>query len=418
MNTITAFRLAIALAVGLIIGMERGWKSRKSPTGLRVAGVRSFASIGLFGGMSALLGEKFGAGFLAVTFFGLALMVAVSYIMTVKDTQDFGITTELSLLITFVLGALAVSGFESEAVAGSVILAVLLGCKRELHQILRKLDRRELIATLQLLIVAAVALPLLPNNNIGPWEALNPRTIGWLVLLIAGISYIGYFTMRIFGSRIGLLATAVVGGLVSSTAVTVAYGRMARKEKGNFALLGAGISLAAATMAVRLLIEVGVVNPALLPWLTAPLGLLAIVPLVASVIIATQVKQNPSSAQLKLNNPVELGAAFGFAVVLSILFVLVRAAQSWFGNTGIYALSAISGIADVDAVSLSLAQATQGNLPLPIGATGILIAATVNTVVKALLASFIGGMFLARWCATILLSALGLSLITAFFIYS
>ncbi len=418
MNTITAFRLAIALAVGLIIGMERGWKSRKSPTGLRVAGVRSFASIGLFGGMSALLGEKFGAGFLAVTFFGLALMVAVSYIMTVKDTQDFGITTELSLLITFVLGALAVSGFESEAVAGSVILAVLLGCKRELHQILRKLDRRELIATLQLLIVAAVALPLLPNNNIGPWEALNPRTIGWLVLLIAGISYIGYFTMRIFGSRIGLLATAVVGGLVSSTAVTVAYGRMARKEKGNFALLGAGISLAAATMAVRLLIEVGVVNPALLPWLTAPLALLAIVPLVASVIIATRVKQNPSSAQLKLNNPVELGAAFGFAVVLSILFVLVRAAQSWFGNTGIYALSAISGIADVDAVSLSLAQATQGNLPLPIGATGILIAATVNTVVKALLASFIGGMFLARWCATILLSALGLSLITAFFIYS
>ncbi|MDJ0696970.1 MgtC/SapB family protein [Mastigocoleus sp. MO_188.B34] len=418
MNTITAFRLAIALAVGLIIGMERGWKSRKSPTGLRVAGVRSFASIGLFGGMSALLGEKFGAGFLAVTFFGLALMVAVSYIMTVKDTQDFGITTELSLLITFVLGALAVSGFESEAVAGSVILAVLLGCKRELHQILRKLDRRELIATLQLLIVAAVALPLLPNNNIGPWEALNPRTIGWLVLLIAGISYIGYFTMRIFGSRIGLLATAIIGGLVSSTAVTVAYGRMARKEKGNFALLGAGISLAAATMAVRLLIEVGVVNPALLPWLTAPLGLLAIVPLVASVIIATQVKQNPSSAQLKLNNPVELGAAFGFAVVLSILFVLVRAAQSWFGNTGIYALSAISGIADVDAVSLSLAQATQGNLPLPIGATGILIAATVNTVVKALLASFIGGMFLARWCATILLSALGLSLITAFFIYS
>ena len=418
MNTITAFRLAIALAVGLIIGMERGWQSRKSPTGWRVAGVRSFASIGLFGGMSALLGEKFGAGFLAVTFFGLALMVAVSYVMTVKDTQDFGITTELSLLITFVLGALAVSGFESEAVAGSVILAVLLGCKRELHRILRKLDRRELIATLQLLIVAAVALPLLPNSNIGPWEALNPRTIGWLVLLIAGISYIGYFTMRIFGSRIGLLATAIVGGLVSSTAVTVAYGRMARKEKGNFALLGAGISLAAATMAVRLLIEVGVVNPDLLPWLTVPLSLLAIVPLVASVIIATRVKQNPSSAQLKLNNPVELGAAFGFAVVLSILFVLVRAAQSWFGNTGIYALSAISGIADVDAVSLSLAQATQGNLPLPIGATGILIAATVNTVVKALLASFIGGMFLARWCATILLSALGLSLIAAFFIYS
>ena len=417
MNTLIAFRLAIALAVGLIIGMERGWKSRKSPTGLRVAGVRSFASVGLFGGISALLGEKFGASFLAVTFFGLALIVAVSYVMTVRDTQDFGITTELSLLMTFVLGALAVSGFEDEAVAGSVVLAVLLGFKRELHQILRKLDRRELIATLQLLIVAAVALPLLPNSNIGPWEALNPRTIGWLVLLIAGISYIGYFTMRIFGSRIGLLATAIIGGLVSSTAVTVAYARMARREKGNFALLGAGISLAAGIMAVRLLIEVGIVNPALLPWLTAPVALLAMVPLVAAIVISTRTKQNTSSAEVKLNNPVELGAAFGFAVVLSILFVLVRATQSWFGDTGIYALSAISGIADVDAVSLSLAQATRGNLPLAVGATGILIAAMVNTVVKALMATFIGGWFLARWCATILLSALGLSLIAAFVVY-
>jgi len=417
MNTLTAFRLAIALAVGLIIGMERGWESRKSPTGLRVAGVRSFASVGLFGGISALLGESFGPGLLAMTFFGLALMVAVSYVMTVRDTQDFGITTELSLLITFVLGALAVSGFEDEAVAGSVVLAVLLGFKRELHQILRKLDRRELIATLQLLIVAAVALPLLPNRNIGPWEALNPRTIGWLVLLIAGISYIGYFTMRIFGSRIGLLATAIIGGLVSSTAVTVAYGRMARQEKGNFALLGAGISLAAGTMAVRLLIEVGIVNPALLPWLTTPVALLAIVPLVAAIVIATRSRQSTSPAEVELNNPVELGAALGFAGVLSILFVLVRAAQGWFGDTGIYALSAISGIADVDAVSLSLAQATRGNLPLAVGSTGILIAAMVNTVVKALLATFIGGWLLARWCATILLSALGLSLIAAFVVY-
>ena len=346
MNTATAFRLAIALAVGLIIGMERGWQSRESPTGLRIAGVRSFASVGLFGGICARLGEKFGASLLAVSFLGLALIVAVSYVMTVRDTQDFGITTELSLLITFVLGALAVSGFEHEAVAGSVVLAALLGFKQELHQILRKLDRREIIATLQLLIVAAVALPLLPNRNLGPWQALNPRTIGWLVLLIAGISYIGYFTMRTLGSRIGLLATGVIGGLVSSTAVTVAYGRMARKEKGNFALLGAGISLAAGTMAVRLLIEVGVVNPALLPLLTAPVALLAVVPLIAAMVIATRVRQNASSTEVKLDNPVELGAALSFAVVLSILFLLVRATQSWFGNIGIYALSAISGVAE------------------------------------------------------------------------
>ena len=239
MNITTTLRLVIALAVGLIIGMERGWQSRDTPQGSRTAGVRSFAIVGLFGGLSALLASRFGANILAVTFFGLVLIVAFSYRISAKGSQDFGITTELSLLITFILGALAGSGVEGEAVASAVIVAALLGYKQEIHSILNQLERRELIATLQLLIVAVVALPLLPNRNIGPWEALNPRTIGWIVLLIAGISYIGYFAMRIVGSRVGLLATAVIGGLVSSTAVTLAYAKIARKNQSNLALLGA-----------------------------------------------------------------------------------------------------------------------------------------------------------------------------------
>ncbi len=414
MNITTILQLAIALAIGLIIGMERGWQSRDSPQGSRTAGVRSFAFVGLFGGLSALLASKFGANILAVTFLGLVLIVAFSYRISAKGSQDFGITTELSLLITFILGALTGSGLEGEAVASAVVVAALLGYKHEIHSILNQLERRELIATLQLLIVAAVALPLLPNRNIGPWETLNPRTIGWIVLLIAGISYIGYFAMRILGSRVGLLATAVIGGLVSSTAVTLAYARIARKERDNLALLGAGISLAGGIMAVRLLIEIGIVNPSLLPLLIVPIGLLAIVPLIATVAIAIRTTQNVSSAEVKLKNPVELGAALGFAAVLSVLFVLVRAAQTFFGDIGIYVLAAISGIADVDTVSLSLAQATRENLSLEIAATGILIAAMVNTLFKAVLATFIGGWLLGRWCATILLSALGLSLIAAF----
>ena len=416
MNITTTLRLVIALAVGLIIGMERGWQSRDTPQGSRTAGVRSFAFVGLFGGLSALLASRFGANILAVTFFGLVLIVAFSYRISAKGSQDFGITTELSLLITFILGALAGSGVEGEAVASAVIVAALLGYKQEIHSILNQLERRELIATLQLLIVAVVALPLLPNRNIGPWEALNPRTIGWIVLLIAGISYIGYFAMRIVGSRVGLLATAVIGGLVSSTAVTLAYAKIARKNQSNLALLGAGISLAGGIMAVRLLIEIGIVNPSLVPLLIIPVGLLAIVPLIAAVIIATKTTQNISEAEVKLRNPVELGAALGFAGVLSVLSVLVRAAQNFFGDTGIYILSAISGIADVDTVSLSLAQATHESLSLEIAATGILIAAMVNTLFKALLATFIGGWLLGRWCATILLSALSLSLIAAFVI--
>lgn len=415
MNLTVTLQLAIALAIGLIIGMERGWESRESPAGLRIAGIRSFGLIGLLGGLSALLAAQFGVSVLVITFLGLALIIAVSYGVTARNTQDFGITTELALLITFVLGALAGKGLASEAVAVAVVMTVLLGFKQELHKSLRHLDRRELIATLQLLLIAAVVLPLLPNRDLGPWSALNPRAIGLLVVLIAGISYVGYFAMRLLGARVGLLATAVLGALVSSTAVTVSFGRMARREQGNFALLGAGISLASGTMALRILVEVSLVNPALLPSLVPPVAVLAVVPLVAAGAIVIRTKSVETSAEVELKNPIELGAALGYGAVFAVLFILIQAMEAWFGNAGVYALSAISGITDVDAVSLSLAQATKGDLPLVVGTTGILIAAMVNTAVKALLATVIGGWKLARWCASILLLALGLSLTTAFF---
>jgi uncharacterized membrane protein (DUF4010 family) len=412
MDANVTFRLAVALALGLIIGMERGWQSRESPQGLRTAGIRSFGFVGLLGGLSALLTQKLGIGVLAVTFLGLILMVVVSYGLSVRQTEDFGITTEVSLLITFVLGVLAGIGLVSEALATSVTVSVILGFKQELHQSLEKLDRRELIATLQLLIIAAIALPLLPDRNLGPWEALNPRSIGLLVLLIAGISYIGYFAMRLLGTRVGLLATAIIGALVSSTAVTISFGRMARKGHGSTALLGAGIALASGTMALRILAIVGIVNQSLLALLAIPIGLLAIVPLIAAVAIAAKSVKTEPPAEVELRNPIELGSALIYAGVLSVLFILIHAMESWFGNAGIYLLSAISGITDVDAVSLSLAQATKGELPISVGAIGILIAAMVNTLVKAVLATSIGGWKLARWCVTILLGALVMSLIS------
>lgn len=416
MDSTVLFRLLIALCLGLIIGLERGWKSRGSPSGQRVAGIRSFAFVALFGGLSALLAEKVGVLILAIAFLGLALMVAISYGLTARQTRTFGITTELSILITFILGGLAVKGFVAEALAVSVVVAVLLGLKAEMHQVLERLDRRELLATLQLLIIAAVALPLLPDQNLGPWNALNPRAIGLIVLLIAGISYLGYFAMRILGNQIGLLATAVFGGLVSSTAVTVAFGRMARQKQASLAVLGTGISLAAGMMALRILVEVAIVNPALLTLLVAPIAMLAVIPLLAAAVIATRQIKTASAAEVPLNNPIQLRAALIYGGILSGLFILIRAVEVGFGDAGVYALSAISGITDVDAVSLSLAQATRTNLPLPVGATGILIAAMVNTGVKALLATLIGGWKLARWCAPILLTALGLALIMTLWI--
>lgn len=414
MNLTVTFKLAIALALGLIIGLERGWESRDSPKGLRVAGVRSFGFAGLLGGISATLAGKLGEGVLAVALLSLGALAIVSYGLTAKQSEDFGITTELALLITFILGAMSGSGLEGEAVAVAVVTAALLGFKQELHQSLERLDRRELLATLQLLLIAGVVLPLLPDRALGPWNALNPKAIGFFVVLIAGISYVGYFAIKVLGTRAGLLATAVLGALVSSTAVTVSFARMARQGERAIPVLGAGISLAAGTMAIRILILVGVVNPALLKALAVPVALLAIVPLVAAGAIVLYKSPTESAASVELRNPIELGSALFYGGVLSVLFVLIRTVESTeFGRAGIYALAAISGITDVDAVSLSLAQATQRELPVSVGVTGILIAAIVNTLVKAAIATSIGGWRLAKWCATILLAALGLSVLAA-----
>jgi uncharacterized membrane protein (DUF4010 family) len=413
MDLTVATRIAIALALGLIIGMERGWQGRESPDGVYSAGVRSFAFAGLLGGLSALLAGEPGIILLGITFLGFAAMIVAAYVMTARQGNDLGITSELALLITFVLGALAVKGYTAEAVAAAVTTVALLGFKKELHESLKRLDRSELIATIQLLLIAAVVLPLLPDRNLGPWQALNPRSIGWLVLLIAGISYGGYFAMRFWGSRVGILATAVLGALVSSTAVTLSFGRMAKRGQGSLALLGAGISLASGTMALRILLEVSVVNSALLPLIVIPIAILAVVPLIAAVAIALLKPSEETMSEVPLKNPIELGSALGFAGFLALLFILIRAVETWFGNAGIYGLSALSGISDVDAVSLSLAQATKGNLPLSVGATGILIAAMVNTAVKAVLATLIGGWKLARWCASILIFALLTSLASA-----
>jgi uncharacterized membrane protein (DUF4010 family) len=365
------------------------------------------------GGVTALLATQFGGILLAISFLSLTGMVAISYGFSVKHLDDLGITTELAILITFMLGALSGSGYAAEALGVGVVIAFLLSLKQELHQTLERLDRRELLATLQMLILAAVALPLLPNENLGPWQALNPRTIGLLILFIAGISYVGYFSMRVFGTRAGLLATAVLGGLVSSTAVTLSFSRMARKGQAKPSLLAAGIALAAGTMALRVLLITGVVNPALFRLLLLPIGCLALTPLIATIAIALRQKPTTTTTTLELRNPVEMGTAFGFGLMLSLILVLIRAFEVWFGDAGIYVLSAISGVTDVDAVSLSLAHSTQASLPLSTGAIGILIAAMVNTLVKATLAIAIGGKRLAKWCIPIFLTALLTSIFMA-----
>jgi uncharacterized membrane protein (DUF4010 family) len=410
MDLIIISRLAIALALGLIIGIERGWSSRDSPEELGSDGLRNFGLIGLFGGVSALLAQQWGAAVLAVVFFGLSVLISTSYVLTARKSEDYGSTTEFALLITFVLGALVVEGYDLESIAVAVIVSWLLKLKPEIQQMLIWLKQEELIATLKVLLLALVTLPLLPNQDMGPWQAINPRAIGLLVLLIVGISYVGYFILRLWKHKSGILLIGLLGGFASSTATTIALSRMARKGQGDTKVLATAIALASGTMAPRLLLQIAIVNGTLGAKLAIPLLVLGLIPIVIALILIKQGIQTKSNdIPIKLSNPVELGLALQYALILITLSLLIQASQQWFGETGVYLISGLSGLADVDSVSISLARAVNQTMPLSVAQIGIFIALFSNTIVKVILTRLIGGKELARWCAMIVFSTLILS---------
>jgi len=406
--------LLIALAVGLIIGFERGWQSQNLDEARHeeiddqtVTGIRTFGLLGLSGGVVAHLAMLSSDLLLAAALLGVAALLIVGYVHSSKATGDLGATTEVAALLAFLLGALAVYGLHLEAATAAVITAVLLGAKERIHTLLRSLSRLELNASLQLLVIVLVVLPLLPNEPMGPWDSLNPQIIGWLVLLIAGISFIGYFAVKLLGDRVGLVLTALLGGLTSSTALTLAFSRMARVDVSRHALLGAGIALACGTMAPRLLLEVAVVNRALVwPLLPGIVGL-ALVPLLAVgwVIYRHRGEQVVRNSP-PLSNPLDLQQALVMAALLTLVFMLSRGAEQWFGSEGVYVLALLAGIADVDAVAIALAQQAKGDLADDVAVRGILLAALTNTAVKAGIVLVVGGWSLARWASSILLLAL------------
>jgi uncharacterized membrane protein (DUF4010 family) len=398
--------LGIALALGLVIGAERGWQMRAEEAGARIVGMRTFGLVGLLGGVLGVLSRTLGVAPLAVGLGVVALLVAAGYVLSSPRTGDFGATTEFAVVLTFALGALAATGHGGEAAAAAVVTTALLSAKTLLHSFLARVQRHELDATLQLLLIALVVLPLLPDRGFGPGATLNPRLIGLFVLLIAGLSFLGYVAVKVLGVRLGLLLTAVFGGLTSSTAVTLAFARLARREPPHAAWLGVGIGLASATMAPRLLIEVSLANPALTGAVAAPLVALAAIPLLATLLLARRSGRPSETAELTLRNPLELGMALWYGVVLAALFLLTYGAHLWLGETGVYLLAAVSGLTDVDAVSLSLAGMAGDSLPSAVAARGIVIAALSNTAMKVLFATLVGGPALARWVGAILLPAL------------
>jgi uncharacterized membrane protein (DUF4010 family) len=379
-------RLATALAAGLLIGLERGWQARALAEGARVAGLRTFGLIGLLGGLASLLGQSQGLPVLAAGFAGLALVLAVGYWRSTAASHDLSATSAVAALVTFGLGAAAGEGELAVAGAGAVVVALLLGTKPQLHRLVERIERRELLAVLQLLLMSVVLLPALPDRGLGPWQALNPYRIWWMVVLVAGLSAVGYFAIRLAGPRRGLLLTGLFGGLASSTATTVALARRAATpaETAPPRLIAAGILLACAVMFPRMLLVSVVIAPALLPPLAAPLlaaGLAAVA--VALWAAGGAAASAEGAANIGAENPFELGTALKFGLLLAAILLVTEGLRRWVGNQALYPIAAVSGLADVDAVTLSFsALVADGSARPGLAGGAILLAAAVNTLVK------------------------------------
>jgi uncharacterized membrane protein (DUF4010 family) len=408
------YRLGAALAIGLLIGVERGWHEREAKEGARIAGVRTYGLVGLLGGGMALIAEKFGALVMGLAFVALAGLLAAVYVENLRrGRSDVGITSLVAALLTFALGALAAMGEVVIAAASAVLTTLLLGYKPQLHRWVNALEGEELRAGIKLLLISVVLLPVLPNRGFGPWEALNPYAIWWMVVLVAGISFVGYFAVKIGGAARGTVFTGLAGGLASSTALTLHFSRLAARDASLAPVLATGVLLACGTMFPRMLLVASLLNRELFEVLLVPAAVMAAcVYAPALVFLHRQARVQPYSAS-PLKNPLELKTALAFGALLALIMLLGKALQNFSGDAGVLALAAASGIADVDAITLSLARMSGEDLGLPTAALGVVIAGSVNSLVKGAMAGMIGGRVMGLRVASPLAAAAGAGLLAA-----
>jgi uncharacterized membrane protein (DUF4010 family) len=392
---VAAQQLGVALAIGLLIGLERGWHERELAEGARIAGIRTFGLIGLLGGVTATLEEDFGGWIAAAGLLAVAIAFGIAQWHDPRRGTDVSITTNIAALIAFGLGAVAGTGATLPAASAAIVTALLLSVKRELHHLVERIERTELLATLRLLLISVVVLPVLPDRGLGPWEALNPYRLWWMVVLVSGISYVGYFATRLVGTRRGVLLTGLLGGLASSTATVLSLSRQARDTAVAPSLVVSGMLAATAMMFPRTLLIATVIAPQTFALLALPLLSASVIAGAASALYAAHggspaVEVHPTETQHA--NPLDIKTAIKFTLVLAPVMLLARALKVWGGDTGLYLLSGISGLVDIDAIALSLATMTaNAQTSTAVAQASILLATVVNTLVKPAIAFTVGG---------------------------
>ncbi|MCW5967208.1 MAG: MgtC/SapB family protein [Blastocatellales bacterium] len=406
----TFFHLVIALGLGLLVGLQR------EHAAARLGGIRTFPLVTLFGSLTALLAGAFGGWIIAAGLLSLTVVILIGRIGEVSGgSAEPGLTTEIAMLMMFGVGAFLFAGSREIAVALGSGVAILLHFKGTLHSIAARFGENDLKAIMQFALISLIILPVLPDRTYLPFDVINPRHIWLMVVLIVGINVSGFIAWKFFGEKTGVLLGGVLGGLISSTATTVSYARRAAGAP-SIAHVSAVIILAASMILyLRVTVEVATVAPHFLPQAAPPLLLLALVLFVSALVLWFR-NRGGSTSIPEPDNPSELRSAVLFALFYGLVLLAVAAVEHRFGNRGLLFVAALSGLTDVDAISLSISQMVR--LDRISGSQGwrlIVIATLSNLLFKGGVVAVLGNRELVRRIAApfITVFAVGLVLVLA-----
>jgi len=394
--------LGIALVVGLLIGFEREQSAPESDVrraGTFVGGARTYPLVALTGALSMLLGGIVGYIVLFLSLAAVFSLVVVAYVDDVRAGRDRGLTSEVAFLLTFLLGALAASRGVVEPIGRraimligtAVVVTVVLSVKPRLHALAQRATRDDVFATLKFLLVAVVVLPLLPNETYGPLDVVNPFKIGLMVVLIAGIDFVGYVAVRAFGAGRGLGLTGLLGGLASSTAVTLSMSARARRDPELAPSCALATVTASTVLYPRVLVIVALIHRPLVYPLLAPLALMALASAAAAYALYRRSRKVRSTEPIEVHNPFELSSALKWGLVFTVVLFLTKLANDYLGRRGAYLAGVLGGATDVDAISISMANLAKGSLDAEVAVVAIILGVASNTLLKAGLANVVGG---------------------------
>ncbi|MXO72481.1 MgtC/SapB family protein [Alteraurantiacibacter buctensis] len=368
-----ALHLLAALAAGLLIGIERGWRQRSEVEGARVAGVRTFTLIGTCGGLIGIVSLNLSPVLAAILLACLTIMLIGAFIRPRVGPVSRDATTMVAGFTTLCLGLLAGGGMAALALAGAAVATLILAMRQPIHGALRNLTEEELRAIARFAVIAGAVLPFLPDADYGPYGAWNPFQLWLVVVLVTGFSVAGYIANRLFGQQRGTLTTAVIGGAYSSTAVTAALASQIKAgEHGHYAT---GIALASAVMYCRVVALAAVLAPGLVLPLTALLAPASLVIALAAALIWRHERADEAAATRLTSKPFELLPALGFLMAVALAALLVRWAQDQFGQQGVALSLFIAGSFDVDAAIVAYSA-----LPVDAVSTAIAALALAGTV--------------------------------------